>query len=148
MFTSIPIEIEKGKGFRSDSDVEQSVRSFIETIVCTPCGGFEADNEFGFIFKNFRFQNFNEDKGVLFSNSPDDDASEYYKYKIQGRGINFNTFAFELKRNIELFEPRLKQVKVNMDYAPKTKTIEIKISGSIDNMMNDKFVHTIKMHVW
>ena len=148
MFTSLPLIIDKGQGFRRNLDVSSSVRSFIEIIVSSPLGSFAADPDFGFVFKNFRFQNFNEDKGVLFSSEPEKESSEYYSYKIQGHGINFNTFAHELKVGIERFEPRLKQVKVRMEYSPLQRTIEIIVSGKTNDNLNDNFEHIIKMHVW
>lgn len=148
MFTSLPLIIDKGQGFRRNLDVSSSVRSFIEIIVSCPLGSFAADPDFGFVFKNFRFQNFNEDKGVLFSSEPEKESSEYYSYKIQGHGINFNTFAHELKVGIERFEPRLKQVKVRMEYSPLQRSIEIIVSGKTNDNLNDNFEHIIKMHVW
>lgn len=148
MFTSIPIKIEKGRGFSRQQDVADSVRSSVELIVSSPLGSWAADRDFGFVFKNFRFQNFNEEKGILYSSDPDKEISNYYKYKIQGRGVNFNTFAHELKVSIERFEPRLKQVKVNMEYSSIKKQIDISISGLIGDKIVDKFEHKIKMHVW
>lgn len=148
MFTSLPLRIEKGSGFRRNQDLSASVKSFIETLVSCPVGSAPANPDFGFVFKNFRFQNFNEDKGVLYTNEPDKEYSEFYNYKIQGHGVNFNTFAHELKVSIERFEPRLKQVKVRMDYSPVDRRIDIIVSGKTNDNLGDKFEHTIQMHVW
>lgn len=148
MYTNIPLQIEKGSGFKRQQNDVESIRSFIEILVSTPLGSFEADPGFGFVFKNFRFQNFNEDKGILYSSDPDNESSEYYRYKIQGHGINFNTFAHELKVAIEKYESRLKQVRVNMEYSAKEKKIDIIVTGVVNDKMSDKFEHIIKMHVW
>lgn len=148
MNTSLPLKIEKGKGLKKESDVKESVRSFLELLVSCPVGSCEADPEFGFVFKNFRFENFNEDKGVLYSPNPDGEVSDFYKYKIHGRGVNLNTFAHELKCSIAKYEPRLREPWVNMEYKSLEKTIVFTIRGIIGDTMTEKFEHKIKMHVW
>lgn len=148
MFTSIPLKIEKGHGFCRNQNLDESIKSFIELIVSCPSGAYSADPDFGFVFKNFRFHAFNEEKGVLFSREPEKETSEFYKYKIQGHGVNFNTFAHELKISIERFEPRIRNVKVRMDYSPINRVIDIVVSGKTNDNLLEIFEHTIKMHVW
>ena len=148
MFTSIPLKIEKGQGLRRNQTITDSIKSFIEVIVSSPMGSFAADPDFGFVFKNFRFQIFNEEKGILFSPEPEKETSEYYKYKVQGHGVNFNTFAHELKESIEQYEPRLKLVKVSMEYSSVERIINIKVTGMTNDKLFEKFEHEIKMHVW
>lgn len=143
-YTSLPLKIEKGKGFCRQLSVTDSIKAFIDIIVSTPVGIFSADPDFGFVFRNFRFQNFNEEKGVLYSVEPDKEVSEFYKYKIQGQGVNFNTFAHELKISIEKYEPRLRDVKVSMEYSSVNRVIDIIVTGKA----SDDFEHKINMHVW
>lgn len=162
MYISIPLSLQKNERgataagvtrigdvvFARSIDVADSIRSFIELLVNTPLGSYSPDSEFGFVFKNFRFQIFNEEKGVLYSSDPDNEISDYYKYKIQGHGVNFNTFAHELKMSIEKYEPRLKRVRVNMEYSSTSKNIDIVVTGKINDKISEDFEHIIKMHVW
>lgn len=148
MYTAIPFTIQKSEGIRKETDPKESIRSFLELLVSSPQGSCVADPEFGFIFKNFRFENFNEDKGVLYSSNPEKEPSMYYKHKVHGRSVNVNTFAFDLKKSIEHYEPRLRQVKVNMEYRMHEKTVVLTVSGVVGEKIPEKFEHKIKIHVW
>lgn len=88
MYTSIPLSIVPRCGLSKEKDEAQSIRSFLELLICSPCGCCEVDPLFGFVFKNFRFENFNEDKGILSSSGDDMSQSVFYKHKIHGRSIN------------------------------------------------------------
>ena len=149
MYISIPLHTKDSGGLDRDTDIADSIRAFIELIVRTPKGSCEADREFGFVFKSFRFENFNEERGVLFS-SANDDASQavYYKRKIHGRSINSNTFAHDLNKIIERYEPRLRQVSVSMEYKQKEKIILLTIRGIVGETLGEPFSHKIKIHVW
>lgn len=147
MYLPIPLEHDKQKGFVAyNYDVKESIGKFLELIVLTPQGGCECLPDFGFVFKNFRFQNFNEKDSTLFSNGKE--SSPCYEWKIPGKSMNSNTFARELKRNIEIFEPRLKQVNVDMVYSRERRIVQIKISGKIANKFREPFSHEINIHVW
>ena len=148
MYTAIPFAFRKPDGIRKETDTKESIRSFLDLLVSSPHGSCAADPEFGFIFKNFRFENFNEDKGILYSSNPEKETSVYHKHKIHGRSVNVNTFAFDLKKSIEQYEPRLKQVKVNMEYRMHEKTVVLTIQGKIGEKITEDFNHQIKIHVW
>lgn len=149
MYISIPIHTKVHGGLERDTDVTDSIRSFIELLVRTPRGSCESDPDFGFVFKSFRFENFNEDRGVLYSSSNDDASmAVYYKRKIHGRSINSNTFAHDLKKCIERYEPRLRQVSVAMEYKQKEKVVLLTIRGVVGDTIGEPFSHKVKMHVW
>ena len=148
MSISIPIRLTSASGLVREQDVSMAIRQFLELLVSTPCGSCESDPEFGFVFKNYRFENFNEDKGVLSSSGDEIFQSVYYKRKIQGRSINSNTFAHELKKSIEKYEPRLRQVRVNMEYRRLEKTVVLTVNGVIGEKITEPFMHQIKIHVW
>ena len=147
MYITIPFTIQR-TGIQKVADEKESIRDFLDLLVSTPHGGCAADPEFGFIFKNFRFENFNEDKGVLYSSNPDKELTVYRKHKIHGRSVNVNTFAYDLKKSIECYEPRLRQVKVNMEYKTIEKMVVLNISGLVGEKITEKFEHQIKIHVW
>lgn len=148
MYTTIPLTIRRSRGFSQENNLSQSIAQFLEFLVSSPCGSFEAEPEFGFIFKNFRFENFNEEKGVLYSSNNETENSVYYTRKIHGRSVNHNTFAVELKHSIERYEPRLSSPRVNMEYNTKEKLVVITITGVLNDNSKDNFKHQIKIHVW
>lgn len=152
----LPLRFDKQQRFLRDDDISASVREFLNLIVATPCGSCELDTDFGFIFKNFRFQNFNEEKAVLFSTSGESDGNKihinenpvHYSWKIHGRSVNAGTFAQELKKSIETYEPRLRQVRVAMDYKRQEHMLNIRIEGRIGEELLEPFTHQIRVHVW
>ena len=85
----------------------------------TPCYSCVADSEYGFILRNLRFENFNENDGTL------DDV------KVSGSSKNANTFASELKDTIVRNEPRLSDVNVTLTYIREEKTIYVSVKGVI-----------------
>ncbi len=148
MYLSIPLRFSEKTGLSRVQDEAAAIREFLELLVSTPKGSCEADPEFGLVFKNSRFENFNEEKGVLSTVSGEDDNIAYYRHKIHGRSINSNTFAYDLKKSIERYEPRLRQVRVNMEYRKIEKTVVITVNGIIGEEIVEPFSHQIKIHVW
>jgi len=151
MYTAIPFSVEKNKGIQKEMDVKASVASFLDMLISSPRGSCKSDPNFGFILKNFRFENVNETRGVLYSSSEGEemDTLSPYTYKIQGKSNNGQrTFALDLKKSIECYEPRLRQVKVNMEYEQRTKTIKLTITGLVGERISEKFEHVTNIHVW
>lgn len=153
---SLPLRFDSQQRFLRDDDIAASVRGFLNLIVATPCGSCELDPDFGFVFKNFRFQNFNEEKAVLFSTSKEshsgkiriDENPVHYSWKIHGRSVNAGTFAQDLKRSVENYEPRLKEVRVRMDYNRQEHLLTILVQGRIGERLTEQFSHQINLHVW
>lgn len=151
MYTIVPFHFGNKTGIAKTNDVKLSIASFLELLVSCPQGECESEPEFGFMLKNFRFENVNEERGVLYSANTNnaDDSNNYYFYKIHGRSNNGQkTFALDLKKCIERYEPRLKQVKVNIEYLRLKKTVILTIKGKVGENISEDFEHSIKIHVW
>lgn len=151
MYLKVPFTIEKNGSIAKTNDVKSSIASFLELLVSCPQGACETEPDFGFVLKNYRFENVNEERGVLYSANANniDNSIDYYSYKIHGRSNNGQkTFAMDLKKIIERYEPRLRQVKVNMEYRRLNKIVIITITGIVGDNIGEKFEHIIKIHVW
>lgn len=134
MTLRIPLEV-VNDGLARDTELKQSIDDFLRILMTSPKFSFKADPNFGFIFNNLSFENFNEEEGVI-SNLTSDifDLSEeagLYEKKISGSSKNFNTFAAELKADILSYEPRLQNVSVSMSYVRLERQIYIDIKGKI-----------------
>ena len=129
---AIPLQITR-KGFLREESVESSIGSGIELLLQTPCYDCKCDPRYGFIFKNLRFEIFNENEGTV--NSPSDagtDASGWlYKKKVSGTSRNINTFASDLQKAIAQYEPRLSGINVSLSYVRQEKTIYVTVKGTI-----------------
>ena len=82
----------------------------------------------------------------MLANNDTDDLM--YNKKVQGNSNNVNTFAYDFKRCIELYEPRLKKIKVVMDYRPTEKLVAMTITGEIVSPLSEPFTHNITIHIW
>lgn len=87
--------------------VKSSIDAFLELLVFTPKGGFKPDYDFGFEFWSNEFQNF-----VIknFNNRTSDTNL------VNNKGENTGKESCEkgLKKSIETYEPRLKNVRVDL----------------------------------
>ena len=61
---SIPLQI-TDKGFLREESMDRSIQESILMLLQTPYFGCAADPEYGFIFKNLRFEIFNENDGTV-----------------------------------------------------------------------------------
>jgi hypothetical protein len=104
-----------------------------------------SDPEFGFIFNNLRFEIFDENEGVVLNS--DMERSELYEKKISGSSRNVNTFAVELKRQIEKYEKRLSEVSVTMSYIREHRKIYITVRGVIIETKAD-YQYQTELRVW
>lgn len=150
MFTSIPFSISKTCTITQEKDEAEHIRSFLNLIVNSSLGSCECDPDFGFVFKNYRFENIDESKEMLMSYGESEFASPIRKHKIHGDSSESNqsTFANDLYLAISKYEPRLRNVDVNMKYYGPEKMVVLLITGSIGNIIVGRFVHKIKIHVW
>ncbi len=116
--------------------IRDSIDRFIDLLVSSPHGSFKADPSFGFEFLNYRFENSDENEQINLR-------------KIHGNSTNKNTYAYQLKVNIETYEPRLKQVLVDMKYQVKNQQVVIHISGTYEqNYVETKYENTISFYIW
>lgn len=148
MFIKIPFQIHSGKIDR-EKDINKSINEFIELLVSSHLGSFTPDGDFGFIFINFKFEIFNEKKGTIsYLKKADEYVDINYTKKISETSKNMGSFAYDLKRNIEKHEQRLKNVEVNMKYNPKEIMVTLEIIGKLNNERSVDYNHKIVFQVW
>ncbi|MFZ4398526.1 MAG: hypothetical protein ACOYO1_00715 [Bacteroidales bacterium] len=149
MFLKIPFQIQHGK-IECEADIIQSVNNFIELIVSSEIGSFQPDLNFGFVFKNYKFENFDETNGTLMcvEKKVNEKNDINYTKKIIDSSNNSNNFALDLKRSIEKYEQRLKNIYVSMEYERAEKLIKLKIEGKLNIEKPTNYSHSISFHVW
>ena len=129
---AIPFRIVKG-GLARTEDPKTAIDNALALLMTTHCGSCAADPQYGFIFNNLRFEILNENEGVVYT--PRDAVAaargDLYDKKISGSSNNLNTFAAELKKTIEVYEPRLDKVAVSMTYIREERKIYITVKGVI-----------------
>lgn len=143
MNIGIPLTIRKGR--LGNENRKDSIDSHIELLLSTPEGGCVSDLEFGFVFNNLRFEIFDENEGVVLNS--DSDQSALYEKKISGTSRNVNTFAVELKRQIEKYEQRLSEVQVTMAYIREHRKIYITVRGIISETRAE-YQYQTSLNVW
>lgn len=143
MNIGIPLNIRKGR--LGNENWKDSIDSHIELLLSTPEGGCVSDPEFGFVFNNLRFEIFDENEGVVLNS--DSDQSALYEKKISGTSRNVNTFAVELKRQIEKYEQRLSEVQVTMAYIREHRKIYITVRGIISETRTE-YQYQTSLNVW
>lgn len=144
MYIKIPFQIVSGC-VEQEEDLKKSVDSFIDLIVSTQFGQFKADPDFGFIFKNHRFENFDEKKGTVATRNENEQLKEL---KIEGTSKNPMNFANALKKNIEEYEKRLLVKEVVMEYDKKRHNIKLLILGALRAERQIPYSHEINFYVW
>ena len=100
----LPLQITAGK-LSTTEKVMKSIDSFLSLLITTSQNESISARKFGFVFNNLRFEIFNENEGVVYDSSLEEDAGEelgpdIYEKKISGSSKNLNTFAAELKEAI------------------------------------------------
>ena len=147
---SIPLSVVKG-GLSRTEDPRKAIDSSLSLLMSTPCMSSVADPQYGFVFNNLRFEIFNEHEGVVFNSSGlmrQIEASEgLYEKKVSGSSNNLNTFAAELKKSIETYEPRLDKVSVAMTYIREERKIYITVKGEIA-MTGEAYQYLTVINVW
>lgn len=131
-FLSIPLQI-TDKGFLREESLDKSIDEAIAMLLQTPYYSCSADPQYGFVFKNLRFEIFNEHDGTI--NKPLMEFSpreqRLYNMKVSGSSKNINTFASELKEAVIRNEPRLSEVNATLTYVRTEKRIYVTIKGII-----------------
>lgn len=143
MNIGIPLTIRKGR--LGNENRKDSIDSHVELLLSTPEGECISDPEFGFVFNNLRFEIFDENEGVVLNS--DSDRSTLYEKKISGTSRNVNTFAVELKRQIEKYEQRLSEVQVTMAYIREHRKIYITVRGIISETRAE-YQYQTSLNVW
>ena len=144
MFVKIPFQFIDGN-VAQETDVKKSLDQFIDALVATPTGHCKSAPDFGFVFKKYSFENFDEKKRTIAYLSNEEPLRDY---KIAGTSKNQRNFAYELKRIIETYEPRLRVNDVTMDYDTERHNVKLSILGELDGVKPQPYSHDINFNVW
>ena len=144
MITRIPLQIKKG-ALDTYTSEKESIDAYMELLLTTPVGSCVSDPDFGFILNNLRFEKKKKNEGVVLN--AEEDHSELYDKKVSGSSRNVNTFAVELKGQIENYEPRLEDVLVTMSYVREHRKIYITIKGIIA-ATDEPYQYQTTIKVW
>lgn len=129
MYHNIPIKI--NDQFKLQKDIEQiksSIDAFLELIIFTPRGGFRADYDFGFEFWNNEFQN------ILIEDF-NQSLNESTLVSRRGDSTSKTQCVRSLKKTIETYETRLKNVRIEMNLQAASDSR----SRSKRNIYNSKY---------
>lgn len=147
-YLTIPLQI-TNKGFQREERLDKSIHSAIAMLLQTPYYSCPTDPQFGFVFKNMRFEIFNENDGTI--EYPKEDLSlrdqRLYGMKVSGSSKNLNTFAAELKEAVVRNEPRLSEVSATLTYLREEKKIYVTVKGIITETGKDYQYQTI-INIW
>lgn len=144
---SIPLQI-TDKGFLREENLDRSIQESITMLLQTPYYSCAADPQYGFVFKNLRFEIFNENDGTIDNSQVELSPREQqlYKLKVSGSSKNINTFASELKEAVIRNEPRLSEVSATLTYVREEKRIYVTVKGIITETGKDyQYQTTIKI---
>jgi len=147
---SIPLKITKS-GLRMEKNVKKAVDKSIALLIQTSCYSWVADPQFGFVLKNLRFEIFNENDGTVFDSNDKSTTHRYnrpiYKMKVTGTSKNVSTFAADLKKAIETYEPRLKKVSTTLTYIREERKIYVMVKGVLEDQQEDYQYETV-IKIW
>ncbi len=147
---SIPLQITKD-GLLMEEDVRKSVDKSISLLIQTSCYSWVADPQYGFVLKNLRFEIFNENEGTVYDSNDKINTRRYnrpiYKMKVTGTSKNISTFAADLKKAIETYEHRLKNVTATLTYIREERRIYVLVKGFLTELQEDYQYETI-IKIW
>ena len=139
--------------------LKKSIDAFLELLIYSGKDSFKADDDFGFSLEDFRFESFSVERAKFFETvqnkqNPKENTQLFdiknplYDKKIIGDSRTSDTFATELKRTIERYEKRLKDVSVSMDFQSRGKIIHITVSGKINDETHAFYYYEFNTVVW
>ncbi len=147
---SIPLNITKN-GLLMEEDVRKSVDKSITLLIHTACYTWLADPQYGFILKNLRFEIFNENEGTIYDSNDKISTHLYnrpiYKMKVTGTSKNVATFAADLKKAIETYEPRLENVTATLTYIREERKIYVLVKGTLTELQ-DAYQYESVIKIW
>ena len=132
---ALPLRIENGR-FASHEDTKKAIDENISMIISTPVLSSPTDPSLGFVFTNLRFEQVDENEGVVMTDS------EFFDKKISGNSRNLDTFAFELRNSIVRAERRLSNIKVSTTYIIEERALHITVGGIIKASGEEYSFHT------
>lgn len=159
MFIRNPLQLRYPVVDLDENNLKASIDAFIKLLICSNKYDSIADEEFGFCLEDFRYETFSPEQAkFLEKDVVIKDASEntqlysirnpLYDKNLIGNSKNQDTFARELKKSIERYEKRLREVSVVMDFQKNARLIHIIVTGKINNPSNTLYYNEFNMEVW
>lgn len=159
MFIRNPLQLRYPIVDLDNSQMKASIDAFLKLLIASNKYDSIADQGFGFCLEDFRFEGFsvdkaefNQQKTVLRDKTENtelaDIRSPLYSKRLVGSSKNADTFARELKKTIEKYERRLREVQVNMDFQKNGNLIHIIVTGKINNAANSLYYNEFNVDVW
>lgn len=71
----LPLQIVDGK-LKTTDKIVKSIDDFLSLLITTSQNDSVSARKFGFVFNNLRFEIFNENEGVVYDSSLEEDAGE------------------------------------------------------------------------
>ncbi|MGP1447527.1 MAG: hypothetical protein ACTTKO_08430 [Candidatus Limimorpha sp.] len=159
MFVKIPLKIHYPLTEIGDVGMKKSVDAFLDLLIASDKYSCIADSDFGFALEDFRYESFSVDKAKFMESLKSSSLSNeidllssirnplYFK-KIIGNSKNEDTFSRELKRTIERYERRLKDVNVMMDFQDRCSKVRITVTGRLADGNHTFYSYEFKTNVW
>lgn len=159
MFIRNPLQLRYPIVNLDDSQTKASIDAFLRLLIASNKYDSIADEEFGFCLEDFRFEGFSIDraeflqqKNVVLDKSENTELAairnSLYSKRLVGTSKNSDTFARELKKSIERYERRLRDVQVSMDFQKNGNIIHIIVTGKINNAANTIYYNEFNIDVW
>ena len=159
MFIRNPLQLRYPIVDLDDSEMKASIDAFLRLLISSNKYDSIADEEFGFCLEDFRFEGFSVEraeflqrKSVVLDKSENTELAEIrsslYSKRLIGSSKNADTFARELKKSIERYERRLRDVQVSMDFQKNGNLIHIIVTGKINNIANTIYYNEFNVDVW
>lgn len=147
----LPLQITAGK-LSTTEKVMKSIDSFLSLLITTSQNESISARKFGFVFNNLRFEIFNENEGVVYDSSLEEDVREellagIYEKKISGSSKNLNTFAAELKEAIIKYEKRLQDVSVSISYIREERLLYVVVKGVLSST-KERYRYLTTIKIW
>ena len=142
-----------------NSHVKESIDTFLRFLISSNKYDSIADEQLGFSLEDFRYEGFSSESGQFLERSqaikdPTENTmlgeikDPLYKKRLIGNSKRPDTFAQELKKCIERYERRLKDVAVTMDFQKNGRLIHVIVTGVIDNATNTLYYNEFNIEVW
>ena len=147
----LPLQIVDGK-LKTTDKIVKSIDDFLSLLITTSQNDSVSARKFGFVFNNLRFEIFNENEGVVYDSSLEEDAGEelgpdIYEKKISGSSKNLNTFAAELKEAIIKYEKRLQDVSVYISYIREERLLYVVVKGVLSST-KERYRYLTTIKIW
>ena len=155
MFVKRPLIMKYPVTVPEKNGLKPSIDAFLDMLITSAKGSFEADMDFGFSLEDCRFEVYDPEIG-LFNNPQRNDKKDLigaiedpmYKYKISGSSINTQTFARDLQETIVQYERRLKNVEVNMEFVALGTVLVVSVNGIIDDGYDTPYTYISRIRIW